>query len=309
MTEPITLDELHPDNAVSRRNLFLGAGAAALAAGAAMSYTGTAHAAAAPHAAALGAPIAGLTYFGIDCMAFLPDSFSDGRIYQEITGVQPLTTPNEMWAPIQLPVGSVIRQLNIAYQVQPIISITKRPLLAPTPLQVPFGPVTTAAGGGPKTQTFDLPTPVTIEADATYTVRTFHSAGDSVFGVTVGYTPPVSGFVASTGDPRVLDSRITGGKLSPAEERTVVVAPAGARFAIFNLAVVDTEGAGTNLGGFVACFAANIAYPGNSSINWFGPSQILSNTVVCAVDANGAIKIRGGANKTNVVIDKIGSIL
>ena len=312
MTEPIQLDDLRPENAVSRRNLFLGAGAAALAAGAAASLGDAAHAdalaAGRPHPLVLDPAIAGLTYIGIDATAFLPDSFSDGRVYQEITGVQPLTVPNEMWAPIHLPVGSVIRQLNIAYQGQPIVSITKRPLAAPTPIQVPFPATTTTAGGGPQTQTFNLATPVVIEADATYCVRTFHSAGASVLGVTLGYTAPLQGFVPATGNPRVLDTRAAGGggKLAPNEERTVVVGVPGARSALFNLAVVNTEGVNGNPGGFVACFPANIAYPGNSSINWFGAGQILSNSVLCALDPNGAIKIRGGANRTDVVIDRIG---
>jgi hypothetical protein len=225
-----------------------------------------------------------------------------------VTGVQPLLPPSNLAASLSLPVGSVVRQINVAYQGQPILSIKRRIMTAPSPVQDASELLITAAGGGQKTQTFDLTTPVTIEPATTYFLNSFHSAGDSVLGVTLGYTAPLQGFVAATGAPRVLDTREAGGggKLNPGEERTVLVGAPGARSALFNIAVVNTEGVATNPGGFVACFAANIAHPGNSSINWFGANQILSNTVLSALDGSGAIKIRGGSNRTDVVIDRIG---
>ena len=45
------------------------------------------------------------------------------------------------------------------------------------------------------------------------------------------------------------------------------------------------------------------------SINWSGAGAILSNGIICQVDAAGAIKIRGGANPTHVVIDRIGYLV
>jgi hypothetical protein len=74
---------------------------------------------------------------------------------------------------------------------------------------------------------------------------------------------------------------------------------------VFNLAVTDTDPPG----GFVACFKADVAWPNNASINWSGAGAILSNGVICQVDAAGAIKIRGGANPTHVVIDRIGYLV
>ena len=78
----------------------------------------------------------------------------------------------------------------------------------------------------------------------------------------------------------------------------------GARTAVINLTVT-----GTVTAGFVAVFPANIAWPNNSSINWSSSNQNLANSVITAVDGSGQIKIRGGANPTHVVIDRIGYMI
>lgn len=323
MTEAIDLDDLSVERAISRRNLFLGAGAAALAASAVTSFGDTASASRLLPQAVLGSPVGGLTYLPIDALDFFPDGFYNGgadpRYNDPSTGVgiafTGTHTAGELAASIPLPTGSVIRQINVSYQFSGsmIINVYAKTLLTPqTPAQFISQTLANPGGSGPKTQTFNLDSstpalaPITINPATTYTLRFYVGPGDTLNGVTIGYTPPTQGFVAATGNPRVLDTRTAAGKLEVGEERTVVVGSIGARSALFNIAVVETEGAGTNLGGFVACFPANIAYPLNSSINWFGPNQILSNSVLSAVDANGAIKIRGGANKTHVVIDRIG---
>ena len=56
-------------------------------------------------------------------------------------------------------------------------------------------------------------------------------------------------------------------------------------------------------------FPANIAWPNNSSINWSGPNEFVANGVISALDPGGQIKIRGGSQKTNVVIDRIGWLI
>ena len=146
-------------------------------------------------------------------------------------------------------------------------------------------------------------TPVTIEQDSTYTVSFFCGAGHSVFGCTVGYLPPTQGFVPFAGTPRILDTR-GGTKLAPGEERTVDLGIPGARTAVINLTITRTVGAG-----YVAVFPADIAWPGNSSINWSGPDQNIANGVITKVDATGKIKIRGGDGSTDVIIDRIGYMI
>jgi hypothetical protein len=105
---------------------------------------------------------------------------------------------------------------------------------------------------------------------------------------------------------RVLDTRVTGGKLNADEERVVTLdgVPGFARGAVINLTVTETEGAG-----FVAVFPANVGWPGTSSINWSAPDQNIANAVLTAVDDTSRIRIRGGVNRTQVVIDLVGYLL
>lgn len=319
-TEPNETDGL------SRRNLFLGA-TAALAAGAAISTGSTVRAdgtapRAFPHLDVLGAPITGLAYLPIDGYAFT----SGTTLYHDDSsgggGTGANTNPAVIGAPISLPVGSVIKQINIAYQGTPSVNIIRRPLVTANVPTLVAGPTTLAAGGGLKTQTIDLVPAVTIEQASSYALRfSFTLPGESIYGVTIGYQPPVvaapptptptptpaplgTTFVPFTGAAsRIIDTRTPtgGGKFSADEERTYDLGLVGAKFGVFNLAITDTEN-----GGFLAAFAADIAYPGNASINWSTPGSILSNTVISKLDAAGKVKIRCGVNKTHVVIDAIG---
>ena len=91
-------------------------------------------------------------------------------------------------------------------------------------------------------------------------------------------------------------------KLAPGEERIVPVGVPGGKTAVINLTITETEGNG----GYVATFPANATWPGNSSINWFGVNQNQANTTLCATDASGQIRIRGGSAATHVIVDVIG---
>ncbi len=304
--------QINERTGLSRRDMVLGIGAIAGATAAFGSLPGTAASAAplasgAPRPEVLGTIKPFLSYVGIDALAFDTYAFGPGneRFYEELTGMNALTPPDRLAAPLSIPAGSVIQQLNVAYQGQPILEIFRRQLATPVPALMPFQQ-TLAAGGGAKTQTIELASPITIDATSTYTVQFFTSPGASVYGVTVGYLPPTQAFTPFVGVPRILDTRepAGGGKLNPGEERTIALGFPGARGAVINLTVTDTEGAG-----FVSVNPANIAYPGNSSINWTTTGQNTANGVITAMDASGQIKIRGGANRTHVVIDRIGWLL
>lgn len=112
-------------------------------------------------------------------------------------------------------------------------------------------------------------------------------------------------FVPLTPIPRVYNSRDGGQpKRGDGEERTVALAPgipAAANAAVINLTVTETVAAG-----YVAVFPANVAWPGNSSINWSDPNQNIANTAITGIDPSSQIKIRGGANPTHVIIDVLG---
>jgi len=305
-------EQQHTDG-LSRRGLI--GGAAALGAGAAVALGASGADALSPPATAdqptLGATALdptnpALSHLPIDALAFFTFSTAgnDTRRYQDLTGIEPVTPATRIAASLALPAGSVIHHFNIAYQGSPILAVTKRDLLTPNPPVDVYLQTTTATGAPPRTQTLTPPAPITIEQGATYSLQFFCSVADSVFGVTVAYTPPTQGFQAFVGDPRVLDTRNGGGKLAPSEERVVALGFPGVRGAVLNLTVADTEG-----GGFVAVFRAGMAWPGNSSINWDSTGQLLSNGVITAVDAAGQIVIHGGANRTHVIIDRIGWLL
>ena len=142
-------------------------------------------------------------------------------------------------------------------------------------------------------------------ATSLLTQTTFSANGQFVRGLRVGYMPPPRAFVPKTPVPRVLDTRNGGGKLGPNQERIVNLGvPGFAKAAVMNLTITETEHAG-----FVAVFPAHTSWPGNSSINWSTDGQNTANTVVTAVDSAGRVKIRGGVNRTHVVIDVQGYLL
>jgi CHRD domain len=84
---------------------------------------------------------------------------------------------------------------------------------------------------------------------------------------------------------------------------SAIAVPPGATAAIVTLTVTDTVGPG----GFLKLYSANLATaPATSSINWAGTNQNLAVTTQVAVDTFGSVKVTGGANSTNFIIDVIG---
>ena len=316
------------EGGVSRRTLFAGGFGAVAGAGALMGVLQHGVADARPmqpqglRPEALASTKSYLQYVGIDAQAFTtrPKSGPSAGGYvsyflDDTSGVEPLDWTNYViWAPLSLPAGSVIREINLAYQGDATIVVLERKMGAPNPVtqhnvpNVPTGvmasTVTLALDGTPP-----FGQPITISATSTYTIEMFGSPGSSIYGITIGYVPPTQSFIPFVGTPRVLDTRDPaiggGGKLSPGEERTIALGFPGARGAVLNLTLADTEGNG----GFVAVFPANIAWPLNSSINWSGPNEFIANGVITALDAAGQIKIRGGSQKTSVIIDRIGWLI
>lgn len=310
MSEPITPATEPSTTDISRRALLgglaLGAGAIGIA-GAALPG-GPVHAAGpGDQIEALDATINGLVYVPLDAFAF--DTAQAAQtpygLYQQTTGMQPSTAPAYVHASLPIPIGSVVRQINISYQGQPIVSINRRNFTDGA-----FVPVTdlfsTAAGGGVKTQSFS--TDVELTAGASYAVEVFCSAGASILGMTVGYIPAAQAFVPYTGgQPRALDTRDPGQtKFAANEERVVDLSSRlipTARAAVINLTAVDSSG-----GGFLSAYADGITWPGNSTVNYSGAGQTVANAAVVTMAA-GKIKVRAGVNGAHVVLDVIGSLL
>ena len=117
-------------------------------------------------------------------------------------------------------------------------------------------------------------------------------AYDSRTGTTAPFGP-----LNGAGSPRTI-SLATG----TAAGATVDAVPAGATGALVSVTLDATVGSG-----FLALFAADIAYPGNSNANWYTAGQILAVTTVTKVDATAKIKLQvGGGGSTQIIVDVIG---
>jgi len=300
------VDAANDSSSMSRRALVTGFGAVGVAAGLGVAGLSVGPAVAAPGVvptpAVLATPNAALNYLNIDATAF--HTYASGRYVDDITGVGSSNPPARVAAPLMLEVGSVVRQLNVGYQGEPILEIFKRDFVTPTPWQMPFQQ-TLPAGGGPKTITINLPTPITIAAGSSYSVQFYAPPGASLVGLTVGYSAASARFLPFAGaNPRAYDSRQSGGRMTSGEERSIPLGFPGASAALVNVTVTETAGLG-----FVAAFADGIVYPGNSTINWTSSGTTTANGAVIAMSTAGAIKLRCEVGSTHVIVDRLGWFL
>jgi hypothetical protein len=257
---------------------------------------------------------AGLTYRLVDMTSWQPTG--EGQFRQISTAgvgvVQAVGAP--LAASIDPPIGSILKEVTVWYLPgadMASLLLVKKPLDAPVAvddmgfpsLPVAFmNPLPTGDG----TLQVTLTTDETIDGTGTYPLIFFPStATQAVAAIRYGYVAAPQAFIPSTPIRRLLDTRTNGGKLRADEERTLNLGvPALARAAVINLTITGTERSG-----FVAVFPADVAWPGNSSINWFATDQDLANTVITATDSTGRVKLRGGVNATHVVIDVLGFLL
>ena len=311
----MTTQPVDQNGGLTRRQIIAGAGAAA--AGAALvgaALPGSAGAAAPAAIAgtmtpqALDPSIAGLTYKAIDGVALAVASTSGTafRLWQDNTGAQPQPAPGSLYVSLELPVGAVVKQINAVYQGQPIVSIRERSFATGAITDV-FTPTSmTASPGGAFASSVNVTPNVTIKPACSYQLVFFCSAGVSIMGTTVGYSP--NSFAPYTGTtPRVLDTRLAGGKFAPGETRVVdfsSVAPLGTAV-VFNLTADQPGGVG-----FLSAFSADLAdWPGNSSLNYGPATPNIANGVICTLGAGNKIKIRCGEAATHVIVDVIGYLL
>jgi hypothetical protein len=250
--------------------------------------------------------VPGLTYVVVDGSAFTPRTADSSWPRSIVTQGTNLTSGGTLVASIDVPVGSVLKQVTLYYlfpsgdlqaSIMRKLFVGSYDDVAP-PAPLPVGP-------NLQSFTWDITEPVNGSATYSIFVNTLDDT-QLVGGLRYGYIAPASpAFFPLAKITRVLDTRTTGGKLAPGEERIVTLGvPVGARAGVINLTVTETEAAG-----FVSVFPSDTTWPGNSSINWSSANQNLANGVICTVDATGRITLRGGVNKTHVVIDVQGYLV
>lgn len=304
-------DPINPD-ALSRRHLLAGLGLATGAASVLAALPGGSIAAAAPAATADAGPFPqaflpetpGLTYALIDPSAFFP---TDGGTRNVNDNGAFLSTAGNMRAPIDLPKNAVIKQVNFTYVGSPTVALQRKPF-AGAYASVESRTLSAGSGG---IQNDNFSVDELVDGTATYSFNvSVANSSQSIGALIIGYQAPSGAFVPfSGGTPRVLDSRVTGGKLEVGEERIVSLGlPSYARAAIFNLTITQTENP-NNRAGYVSAFKGDIGWPGNSSINWTTANDTLANLVICPVDSLGRIKLRAGENRTHVIVDLVGSLV
>ena len=246
---------------------------------------------------------------------FQPAGFPTGLTYQYVVpgGVRVTAGTTFFNAGLRLPVGATIMGAKVF--VNPNGAVVNAAIERYDPLAATFEDLIFASStNGSVPETINLPLTHVVEAGWNYRIdNVFLQAGATaatLYGAEVTYTippdPAASGlFTPFVGPPRVYDSRTSGIKLAANEERIIPLGvPGTVKAAIFNLTVTETQG-----GGFAACFKADITWPGNSSINWYEANANTANLVVCAVDATGRIKVRGGANSTHFIVDMVGTFV
>jgi hypothetical protein len=142
------------------------------------------------------------------------------------------------------------------------------------------------------------------------------SADPYVRGAVVQYLPPAGDFYPIS-PKRVYDSRLSGGRLYRAVERTLsvavelgtanVVVPPGARAVAVNLTIDQTAGAG-----FLSIRPAGTAWDGTSSINWSGAGATIANGVSSPLGGDREVTVRCGGTvdaSTHFLIDVVGYYL
>ena len=143
-------------------------------------------------------------------------------------------------------------------------------------------------------------------------LRTAGAVGVAAVGATALAARPAAaadfhGGTASGRSVRVYDTHGGEGRMSANQQRTLVGGTMPDDIAhLYNVTVTETAGSA----GFLAVFPGDIAWPGTSSINWFGPGQTLANNAYTMLAlGDQAIRLRTGGpagSSTHVLLDLVG---
>lgn len=129
-------------------------------------------------------------------------------------------------------------------------------------------------------------------------------AGGALVGASPAAAEDLSFAYVPVGPFRVYDTRDGDGRIFRNEQWTLSgAAEPGELGHMYNLTVTETAGAA----GYLSIFPGDIAWPGSSSINWFGPGQTLANNAYTLLgDPDGSINVLCGGPSgasTHFVLD------
>ncbi|MEJ3742818.1 hypothetical protein WEI85_05975 [Actinomycetes bacterium KLBMP 9797] len=203
-------------------------------------------------------------------------------------------------APIRLPVGSTITQVQTWVDTaagQPVtvrvettnVAIGTVTVLGSQSVTVPSGsatiPVSAAYGSAPARVVVDLP------------------VGASVRGAWVTYQPMATRHFVPVTPQRRLDTRQTGGIVTPGQIRFVhfIDLPDNVIAVALNVTL-----AGTISSGWLAAYPAGEYTGGTSTVNWTGPGQTVANSTTVGLSGRAVGITTGGTGSTHVIVDLFG---
>ena len=259
---------------------------------------------------AVGAAVPGLTYIGIDAQQFFPAGDPSGRLYEDLTGTK-TRQPRDAHAGLPVPAGfdDPPGQRRVPGEADPLDLQAHAPAaggeLDGTRARPRFSP---AGEPGWALLVHGQSCRTRSPSNATRRTRsaTWWHPGQAIFGCTIGYLPPTQGFVPfSGGEPRVLDTRLPGplsGKLANGQEKVVPLGFAGRPD---GLDQPDRHRDGRRWFRRGVLSRHRVA---GQLVDQLGRQQSdrrqrRRHRLSTPTDS---IKIRGGANPTHVIIDRIG---
>ena len=251
--------------------------------------------------------VAGLTYVVVDGSAFAPRTADSSWPRNIITQGTELTSGGTLVAPIGVPVGAVLKQ------VLALLPLPFGPTCRPSIMRKLF--VGTYDAVAPPAPLAGRPVPAVVHVghhragqrygDVPMFVNTL-DATQLVGGLLVGYIAPASPAffplpkitASSTPAPRAASSRPTRSDRHVSASR-----PGPGRACSTSPSPRPRRPASWPRSRRRPRTRATPASTGSA------PNQNLANGVICAVDGTGSITIRGGVNKTHVVIDVQGYLV
>jgi hypothetical protein len=317
-----------PVPAIARRGLIIGAGAAALAAGAAAVQPAAAKPTS-PHGSEVithprsangspitttiaSAPISGYTYRTVSMYDFEPFYAASQKTWGG-QGVYTASSGGPLRASVEIPPGALVRDVeyyiynNSGSPVSPdtylyvagtgsLASIGASPSVGSSASITATRATVAAANYGPYPLASRLLISLTTPTDGTVQIN----------GARVGFTQGSGEFGLLSTPYRAYDSRVTGGKLAADATRTVtlpssIVVP-GTSGVIVNLTAVNGEA-----NGYLKLFSAAAAEPTSSALNFSGSGAAIANGLIVAVSSGRQINIKANQN-VHFVVDVTGIV-